>query len=179
LIPFVPPEPVRLTREFYCRDVLEVAPELVGKTLVRNLQGTVSRYTIVETEAYRGEEDLACHARYGKTLRNQIMYNAGGYAYIYLIYGLHWMLNVVVAHEGIPQAVLIRAVDGFPGPGRLTRALSIDRSMYGEDLVMSGRLWIESSGLNSPVLQSPRIGIDYAGEPWKSLPWRYNLLKQE
>jgi DNA-3-methyladenine glycosylase len=167
------PEPARLTREFYCRDVLAVAPELIGKTLVRNIHGQVIRCTIMEAEAYRGEEDLACHARNGKTLRNRIMYGPGGFVYVYLIYGLYWMLNVVAGGEDNPQAVLIRGIEGFSGPGKLTRALSIDKSFYGEDLVSSDRLWIESTGMNPVVLQSSRIGIDYAGEPWKSINWRY------
>ena len=165
----------KLTPEFYCRDVLQVAPDLIGKVLVRNLNGQVLRHRIVEAEAYRGEEDDACHARFGKTNRNSVMYNAGGCAYVYLIYGMYWMFNIVTGPGGDPQAVLIRGVDAYPGPGKLTRALAIDKSFYGEDLVTSGRIWIESCAEQPAILLTPRIGIGYAGEPWKSIAWRYIL----
>jgi DNA-3-methyladenine glycosylase len=167
----------RLTRDFYCRDVLEVAPELLGKKLVRKYpDGTLSGYLITETEAYRGGEDQACHASRGRTPRTEVMFHRGGHLYMYFIYGMYWMLNVVTGPEEVPQAVLMRGVREASGPGRLTRALKLDRGFYGEDLVHSGRIWIEE-GIQSPPYEStPRIGIDYAGEPWKDLPWRF-LLK--
>jgi len=124
-------------------------------------------------EAYHGQEDQASHARFGKTSRNHIMFARGGLVYVYLIYGIHWMLNVVTGPEGQPQAILIRGLEGFEGPGKLTRELEIERSFYGEDLAVSGRIWIEDSTEKVNIIQKPRVGIDYAGEPWKSNPWRY------
>jgi len=164
----------RLTRDFYTRDVLDVAPEIPGKIMVVRLADrSFGRYIITEVEAYRGTEDKACHASKGRTVRTEIMYHEGGRLYIYFIYGIYWMLNIVTEHEGIPQAVLIRGVENYPGPGKLTRSLGIDKSFYGEDLVSSERIWIEDTGFKPPVKNSTRIGVDYAGEYWKSRPWRY------
>ncbi|MBN2522312.1 MAG: DNA-3-methyladenine glycosylase [Bacteroidales bacterium] len=170
---------MRFTREFYCRDVLEVAPDLIGTILVRNKGINSSRYLITEVEAYRGEEDQACHARFGLTSRNAIMYDAGGKVYVYLVYGMYWMLNIVAGAAGTPQAVLIRGITGYDGPGKLTRALEIDKGFYGEDLVMSDTLWLEESPVKHRFIQTFRIGIDYASEPWKSMPWRYLIRPQE
>ena len=101
----------RLDRAFFRRDVLEVAPDLLGKYLVMvNRNGGISFYTISETEAYRGSDDLACHASKGRTTRNEVMFGDGGHLYMYLIYGMYWMMNVVTSVRGIPQAVLIRGV---------------------------------------------------------------------
>lgn len=163
----------RLEREFYSRDVLVVAPELIGKTLVRCNAGRLSFYPIVEAEAYRGEEDEASHARFGRTSRNFIMYAQGGLLYVYLIYGIHWMLNIVTGFEGTPQAILIRGLKGLAGPGILTCSLGIDKSFNGEDLVTSNRIWIENNPEIPVIIQKPRVGIQYAGEPWKSYAWRY------
>ena len=164
----------RLDRAFYIRDVLEVAPDLIGKDLViTGTDGSVSKFEIIETEAYRGKEDIACHASKGKTVRTEVMYRDGGRIYMYFIYGMYWMLNVVAGKEDNPQAVLIRAVDGYDGPGKLTRGLNIGRDFYGEDLTVSERIWIENRNRKISITTSPRIGIDYAREPWKSLPWRY------
>ena len=166
---------MRLTREFYTRDVLEVAPELIGKKLVRRSNGQITFYYIVEVEAYRGEEDEASHARFGKTSRNSIMFANGGLVYVYLIYGMYWMLNIVTGENGKAQAILIRGLRGFDGPGKLTKALGIDKSFYGEDLDKSDRLWIETHFEKPAIIHKSRIGIDYAGEPWKSIAWRYIL----
>ena len=166
----------RLSRDFYLRDVLEAAPEVPGKSLVIRLSdGSLGRYKITEVEAYRGNEDMACHAFKGRTARTEIMYHEGGRLYIYLIYGMYWMLNIVTGENDIPQAILIRGVEEFPGPGKLTKSLGIDKSYYGEDLVTSGRIWLEDSGMDFSIKCGPRIGIDYAGEYWKSRPWRYYL----
>ncbi len=166
----------RLTNAFFQRDVLEVAPELLGKTLVRMFPcGTGRRAMITETEAYRGEEDLACHACKGKTKRTKTMYGAGGIFYIYLVYGMHWMLNVVTGEKDMPQAVLIRGIENFNGPGKLTKYLGITKSLNGTKLEKSTGLWIEESGLVPAYDESPRIGIDYAGEIWKAKPWRYTM----
>lgn len=169
-------EGTRLLRDFYTRDVLEVAPDLPGKLLVLKMgDGSTEKYIISEVEAYRGSEDKACHASKGRTSRTEVMYHEGGKLYIYFIYGMYWMLNIVAGGDNIPQAVLIRGVEGFPGPGKLTKALGIDNSFYGEDLVLSKKIWIEDAGLKYSIKNSPRIGIDYAGEYWKSRPWRYYL----
>ena len=117
---------MRLTRNFYCRDVLEVAPGLLGKKLVRRSNTSQDVFVITEVEAYRGEEDGACHARFGKTNRNGVMYETGGFVYVYLVYGMYWMFNIVTGPAGHPQAVLIRGLEGIKGPGRLTRELGID-----------------------------------------------------
>jgi DNA-3-methyladenine glycosylase len=167
---------IRLQREFFIRDVLNVAPELIGKDLVIKLpDSTTGRFKITEVEAYRGSEDKACHAFKGRTSRTEIMYHEGGRIYIYLIYGMYWMLNIVTGQENNPQAVLIRGVENIPGPGRLTKSFGIDRSFYGEDLVISERIWFEDNGFVPIVKIGERIGIDYAGEPWKSKLWRYYI----
>ncbi len=166
----------RLKREFYIRDVLDVAPELVGKDMVvRSAEGVYVRYCITEVEAYRGAEDEACHAFKGRTPRTEIMFHEGGRLYIYLIYGMYWMMNIVTGENNVPQAVLIRGVENYPGPGKLTKSLGIDKSYYGEDLVKSERIWIEDAGRIPYFKTSPRIGIDYAGEYWKTKPWRYYI----
>jgi len=167
---------IRLPKDFYIRDVLEVAPELPGKNMVIKLHdGCLGRFKITEVEAYRGSEDRACHAFKGRTARTEIMFHEGGRLYIYFIYGMYWMLNIVTGEKNIPQAVLIRGVEDYRGPGKLTRFLGIDKSFYGEDLVLSERIWFEDPGLVHTVKNGPRIGIDYAGEYWKERPWRYFL----
>ncbi|NOQ27412.1 MAG: DNA-3-methyladenine glycosylase [Bacteroidales bacterium] len=168
----------KLEKEFFTRDVLEVAPELLGKHLIRKFDdGSIKKFLITEVEAYRGEEDLACHASKGRTSRTEIMYHEGGKIYVYLIYGMYWMLNVVTSVKDIPQAVLIRGLKGFDGPGKLTKKLFIDKSFYGEDLFSSQRLWIESVPNQEKIKfkTTPRIGIDYAGEIYKNKPWRFIL----
>ena len=112
---------MRLSRDFFERDALEVAPDLLGKALVSHLPGLPQRRLIIsETEVYRGEEDTACHAHRGRTRRTEPLYMAGGHFYIYLCYGIHWLLNAVTGPAGRPQGVLIRACRGYEGPGRLT-----------------------------------------------------------
>lgn len=166
----------RLTHDFFIRDVLSVAPDLIGKTLVfRGTDNNLLQYRITETEAYRGYEDKACHASKGRTARNDVMFREGGKIYVYFIYGMYWMLNFVAGEEDDPQAALIRSIEGYNGPGKVTRALGIDRSFYGEDLTTSDRIWIEDSGFRPDITTGPRVGIDYAGDPWKNKPWRYYL----
>ena len=166
----------RICKDFFTRDVLDVAPDLLGKSLVRKYNdGAIQKYIITEVEAYRGSDDLACHASKGRTPRAEIMFHDGGRVYVYLIYGMYWMLNFVTAKKDVPQAVLIRGIKGFNGPGKLSKELKIDKSFYGENLLLSDRLWIEE-GLNDiKFTTTPRIGIDYAGEIWKNKPWRYVL----
>ncbi len=166
----------RLLTDFFIRDVLIVAPELIGKNLViRNKDNQFQKFMITETEAYSGIEDKACHASRGETMRNKVMFDEGGKIYVYFVYGMYWMLNFVTAPAGIPQAALIRGIEGFNGPGKLTKALGIDRSYYGEDLATSGRIWVEDNGAAPPFQTGPRIGIDYAGDIWKSKLWRFYL----
>lgn len=168
----------KLQKDFFIRDVLEVAPDLLAKFLFRRFDdGQIQKFLITEVEAYRGENDLACHASKGKTPRTEIMYHEGGHVYVYLIYGMYWMLNIVTATKDVPQAVLIRGIGGFDGPGKLTKNLKIDKSFYGEDLTSSERLWIEFSEeiAEIKIKVTPRIGIDYAGEIYKNKLWRYVL----
>ena len=167
----------RLTRDFFIRDVLELAPDLLGTEIVINDKGTSQRFTITEVEAYRGEEDLACHASKGRTNRTEIMYNKGGHVYIYLIYGMYWMLNIVAGEINNPQAVLIRGVKDCNGPGRVGKLLDINKSFYGEDLCSSLRIWVEKSITvkGAEIITQPRVGIEYAGSTWENKLWRYIL----
>lgn len=165
---------VRLGKQFFTRDVLMVAEDLLGTHLVRvRPDGAVLRFLVTEVEAYKGREDLACHASKGRTPRTEIMFSRGGFAYVYLIYGMYWMLNVVAGPANEPQAVLIRGLKGCKGPGRLTRLLQIDKSFNGEDFLTSPRIWFESGAKPSSIKKSPRINVDYAGEYWANVPWRF------
>ncbi len=168
---------MRINKSFFQKDVLDVAPELLGMYIVRKYDnGKIKRFKITETEAYGGEEDLACHCSKGKTKRTEIMYDEAGKIYVYLIYGMYWMLNFVCADKNNPQAVLIRGIEGFDGPGKLTKALQIDKSFYGEDLQNSNRIWIEKGNTEKvKITTDTRIGIDYAGEIWKNKKWRFIL----
>jgi len=166
----------RVAQGFFNRDVLKVAPELIGKTLVRkHPDGKEKRYTITETEAYRGEKDLACHAKKGRTKRTEIMYHEGGCVYMYFIYGMYWMLNFVTGTKNEPQAVLIRGIEGIDGPGKLAKQLQLDRSFYGENLSTSERLWIEDPQTTIEYDSHTRVGIEYAGKPWTEKKWRFRL----
>jgi len=169
----------RLNYDFYKQDALTVAQRLLGKILVRRWEdGSKTRYVITETEAYLGEEDLACHASKGRTKRTEVMYSEGGLVYVYLIYGMYWMLNVVTGTNNDPQAVLIRGIDKITGSGKVGRELKLDKSYYGESLMVSNRIWIENAPDISDFISAPRIGIDYAGEIWKEKPWRFILCQQ-
>lgn len=169
-------ETIRISPDFFLRDVLDVAPGLLGKILVRKYDdGTLRRFTLTETEAYRGDGDLACHASKGKTTRNEVMFREGGLVYVYFIYGMYWMLNFVTGHEGDASAVLIRGIDDISGPGRVGKILQLDRSFYGENLSESQRLWIGDNPGKVTFTTHLRVGIHYAGEPWVSMPWRFVL----
>ncbi len=174
-----------LERPFFERDTRIVARELLGKYLVHRLSKREIRAArIVETEAYHGFDDRASHASRGPTPRNRVMFGKAGYAYVYICYGIHHLLNFVTAGEDFPAAVLVRGADrgeGFTanaiGPGRLTRALGIHRDMHnGLDIAARGTtLWVEArEPLHEPIATSPRIGVDYAGECAKR-PWRYYI----
>lgn len=167
----------RISTDFFKNnDAIFVAKQLLGKTLVRKFDDKQTiRSKITETEAYYGPNDLASHASKGKTPRTKIMFDEGGYVYAYLIYGVHWLLNIVTGPQDHPEAVLIRGIEACNGPGRVGKLLEIDRSFYGEDLAESQRLWIEESDLEGAISSGSRIGIDYAGEFWKNKPWRFKL----
>lgn len=163
----------RLHPDFFRRDAVAVARELLGRTIVRRFEnGEMKRFVIVETEAYLGEDDLACHASKGRTPRTEVMYHEGGKIYVYLIYGMYWMLNFVTGDAGHPQAVLIRGVDKVIGSGRVGRLLQLDKSFYGEDLGASNRLWVEDTPVITTFSTAPRVGVDYAKE-WKEMKWRF------
>ena len=166
----------RLDESDYGVDAVSAAKALLGKVLCRRLDdGSVLRARIVETEAYCGEGDSACHAHCGRTARNAPMYERGGCAYVYLCYGMHNMLNVVTGAKDSPEAVLIRGVEGHVGPGRVTKFLHVDRSLNREPLVTSSTLWIEDDG-RSPALRihaTPRIGIGYATKRDQNRKWRF------
>lgn len=189
---------MKLTKEFYTRpDVVQISKDLLGKFLYTRIDGILTGGMIVETEAYAGENDKACHAHLGRrTKRTEIMYQEGGVAYTYLIYGIYTLFNIITNIEGYADAVLIRAIEpteGLPemqlrrnlpkvqpnltaGPGLLTQALGITTKHYGEDL--SGNLiWLEDQGIQIPeneIIVSPRVGISYA-EEHVHLPWRFRL----
>jgi DNA-3-methyladenine glycosylase len=164
----------RLPHEFFLRDVLEVASELIGKLLVRQFEdGQIRKYRITEIEAYRGVEDLACHASKGRTPRTEVMFQEGGTVYVYFIYGMHWLLNLVTGPENDASAILIRGMEGFSGPGKVGRELKLDKTFYGEDLGTSSRIWVEDAEPVQQLKTSKRIGINYAGEEWINKPWRF------
>ncbi len=163
----------RLNEEFYYGDAVTLAQMLTGMDIVILSAEGQSRFMISETEAYLGTEDKACHASKGRTNRNEVMFMRGGYLYIYFIYGMHWMMNIVTGKKDDPQAVLIRGAGQFTGPARVTRALGINGSYNREDLTTSERIWVEDTGKKPLLSAGPRIGIEYAGEPWVSKPWRF------
>ena len=186
-----------LSVSFYNRSVLDVARDLLGQRLVRQMDGQRVAGYITETEAYQGESDLACHARAGRTARNEALYGPPGHAYVYFIYGMHWMLNCVAEPEDQPAAVLIRAMlpsegldwiaarrkkvhpqDWTNGPARVCQALAVDGNFNGVDLTRSQhQLWIEpgEAVMESSVLTGPRVGIANVPEPWRSMPWRFRI----
>ena len=151
----------------------EAARALVGKVLVRRLpDGTVLRARITETEAYFGESDTACHASHGRTKRTEVLYHPAGTIYVYLCYGIHWMLNLVTGPEDDPQAVLIRGVEGASGPGRVTRYLHIDKSL--NDTALGGALALEDDGYMPARIDAlPRVGIGYAAAEDQARLWRF------
>ncbi|MCM1132707.1 MAG: DNA-3-methyladenine glycosylase [Ruminococcus flavefaciens] len=168
-----------LTEKFFHRDAPEVAPELVGKIIVRTLDdGTEIRERIAEVEVYRGEEDKACHASKGRTKRTEILYGESGLIYVYLCYGMHWLMNVITGEKGQPQGILIRCGDVHNGPAKLTKYLQIDGSFNGEKICGNDKIRIEDDGFVAKIKTAPRVGIDYAGEYWRNKKWRYIAEKE-
>ena len=165
---------MKLDREFFRQDAEKLAPLLVGKLLVkRQPDGSIKKLRITETEAYLGIEDTACHAHKGKTPRSEILWRDGGTVYVYLCYGMHNLMNIVSGLEGDPQAVLIRCCEGAEGPGRLTKALGIDRSHNGADILDCPDLWLEDDGKEVDITLDTRIGIAYAEEKDRVALLRY------
>jgi DNA-3-methyladenine glycosylase len=182
-----------IKKKFYAQNTLVVARKLLGKKLVREIDGAALSGMIIETEAYCGETDSACHAHRGKTPSNAIMFGHPGNAYVYFTYGMHYMLNLVTEEEGNPCAVLIRAVlpltgtaqmearrkrkgvDLTNGPAKLCQAFGIDKSLNGWDLILGKKLWVEDykNIPDAAVLKTPRIGINYAQEDDREAPWRF------
>lgn len=169
-----------LPSSFYSAPTLTVARRLLGMHLVHVVDGKQRIGRIVETEGYLGPRDLAAHSARGQTPRNAVMFGPAGHAYVYFIYGMWYCFNVVTHSEGVPHAVLIRAVEPVAhlespswGPGLLCRALGIDRSQNGLDLT-GHRLWIEAPPVAKPIriVRATRIGVDYAGD-WAHKPWRF------
>ena len=184
---------VRLGREFFARETLAVARDMLGHRLVRILDGQRLSGCIVEVEAYVGESDEACHARCGRTERNAAMYGPPGHAYVYFVYGMHYCLNAVTEAEDSPAAVLIRALEPWrgidtmrdhrpgrsdcdltSGPGKLCQALAIDRTLNNTDLCQGGSLWIEADTPvpDAQVATSPLIGVR-GDEHARTVPWRF------
>jgi DNA-3-methyladenine glycosylase len=172
----------KLTRDFYDRDTIQVAHELLGKLLVRRVDGAERVGKIVEVEAYLGPHDLAAHTSKGITSRTKVMYGPPGYAYVYLIYGMHHCMNVVTEADGTGAAVLLRALEpvanlssNTKGPGRLCKAMGIDRSHYGHDLCSDDFFIAQADEAPKPVIvERPRVGVDYAGE-WAGKLLRYYI----
>ncbi|RTZ44549.1 DNA-3-methyladenine glycosylase [Candidimonas sp. SYP-B2681] len=168
-----------LSRDFYSRKTTVVAQDLLGKLLVKQVDGLLRTGKIVEVEAYLGPHDLAAHTSKGLTSRTKVMFGPPGYAYVYLIYGIHHCMNIVTEPDGTGAAVLLRALEPVAnisvntnGPGRLCKAMGIDRSNYGHDLCSGDFFIAEPLGHEDiTIIQRPRIGVDYAGE------WAGKLLR--
>lgn len=179
--------PRRLGRSAFNRPTLAVARGLLGKFIVRIHRRRRLTAMIAEVEAYKGPADLASHAAGGRrTARVEPLYRDGGTVYVYLVYGLHWLLNFSTAGSGRPEGVLIRGVvmkaagggERVAGPGNVTRHLGIGKALDGADATRSKALWIEDRGVRIPpdrVVAGPRIGVDYAGRYWASRPWRFRI----
>jgi DNA-3-methyladenine glycosylase len=168
----------KLGQSFYRRPAIDLARDLIGKVLVRQVPGRTLRARIVETEAYVGTHDLACHAAKGRTRRTEVMFGAGGHAYVYFIYGMHDMFNVVASTEGDAQAVLLRAaepMDGWTinlsGPGRLAKGMQITRQLNGVDVTGDALYVADVAGAAPRIVTGPRVGVDYAGE------WAHEALR--
>jgi len=172
-----------LTKKFFNRDTVAVAKDLIGKFLVRKIGNKEIAMMIVETEAYDGENDKASHASKGKTKRTEVMFGHPGYWYVYLIYGMHEMLNIVTREKDYPAAVLIRGVitednRHINGPGKLTKLLKISRRLNNTLADKSSGLWLEDRGVKIPkskIKCSSRIGVNYAGPIWSKKHWRFYL----
>lgn len=166
----------KLDSNLYVLPSTELAPKLLGKLLCVKNGDEIISLRITETEAYFGEEDTACHAHKGRTPRTEILYRKGGMVYVYFCYGIHSLMNIISGEENHPEGVLIRGVEGYNGPGKLTKFMGIDRSFNGLSAVDSDRIWISDDGYEpGEIFTSPRIGIDYATEEYRVKPWRFYI----
>lgn len=177
----------RLDQKFFLRRTELVARELLGKVLVRKIGRKKLSGMIVETEAYVGPHDLACHASKGKTERTKVMFESAGVWYVYFIYGMYHCLNIVTEAKNYPSAVLIRALeplenisDSTNGPSKLCRALDITKNLNNTSAVSrNSKLYIEDQGIKIPknkIISAKRIGVDYAGD-WKNKLLRFYIKK--
>ena len=169
-----------LKPDWFDRPTLDVARDLIGMKLCRKMpHGDTLRLTINETEAYDGPEDLACHAHTNRrTPRNAVMFGSAGHYYVYLCYGVHWLLNIVTGPEGYPAAVLLRGAGEADGPGKLTKRLAVDKSQNLQPTGKAAGLWVERNGepvSEDRIVRTPRIGIGYAGDHWANVPYRFVL----
>jgi DNA-3-methyladenine glycosylase len=193
------PRSNRIEREFFNRNTLDVARALLGQRLVKLENGRRLAGIITECEAYCGEEDLGCHAKAGMTTRTRVMYGPPGHAYVYFTYGMHWMLNFVTEREGFPAAVLLRGLLlqegkdiieqrrlGQPenrwtdGPGKICKAFKIDRFINGADLCSPDAVLFLEYSVDIPeagVTKTARVGLNNVPEPWKSIPWRFQVAE--
>jgi len=164
--------------EFGSNDTVMLARWLLGKRLVVRTETDWRSLAIIETEAYDGPDDLACHASKGRTARTEVMFGPAGIWYVYLVYGMHEMLNIVTGEEGYPAAILIRGLDGLVGPGRLTKALGIDRRFNKTPAGRKTGMYLEDVGegyADDEVEATPRIGVSYAGSDWANRLYRFAL----
>ena len=169
----------KLDYDFFHRDKLTVARELAGKIIARrNPDGGVTRVRITETEAYGGEEDKACHASKGRTPRTELLYGKAGTIYVYLCYGMHWLMNIITGEEGAPEGVLLRAGENYSGPAKLTKAIGVDKHFNGQSICGNNETWIEDGGKQFYIAADVRVGIDYAGEEWKNKLWRFIIREK-
>ena len=164
---------VRLDYNFFHRPCPDVAKDLVGKVLIHREK----QLRISETECYCGENDTACHASRGRTKRTEVMYMEAGTVYVYLCYGMHWMLNIVTGEKDAPEAVLIRACLEAPGPGKLTKALGITGEQNRSSVVTSETLWIGDDGFACETVTDKRVGIGYASQEDQDRLWRFKIKK--
>lgn len=174
-----------LKRSFYNRSTLDVAKDLLGCIIVRKIGKQETRALITDVEAYIGENDLACHASKGRTPRSEVLYGQPGHAYVYLIYGMYFILNVVTEKKEFPAAVMFRAIkiDGVEykqtnGPGKICKVLQIDKSLHNWDLTKGEKLWIEKPKKTNEfeITEQKRVGIDYALH-CKEYLWRFTLAQ--
>ena len=167
-----------LSKEFFERPVTKVAEDLLRKYLVRRVGKSEIALMIIEVEAYDGPNDRACHANKGKTKRTEPMYGQAGHFYVYLCYGMYWMLNVVTGPKNYPAAVLIRGTKEVSGPGRLTKYLKINKKLNALRASPKTGLWFEDRGMKvnkKDIQKTPRIGVSYAGPKWSKKPYRFVL----
>jgi len=165
-----------LNKKFFNRSTVVVAKDLLGKFLVRNIGDKEIAEMIIETEAYDGYKDEASHASKGRTKRTEVMFGDPGNFYIYLCYGMYWMLNIVTREHGYPAAVLIRGIHGANGPGKLTKFLNINNKLNNKHAIKRNGLWFEDRGIKIPdrnIKKTPRIGVVYAGPIWSAKKWRF------